>query len=178
MQLDLRQIDDQGSRKVGLSAVELVEWSQHLAVQPAGEGRVELAYQRQGTGVRVTGSVVGTLCGRCASCGVEIVEPLDVAVAATFVRGDEQAQPVDDLRDDDGVVGCLIDAEVMEEERFEGEVVDLRPWLRDEWRLGVPLALRCPHDLCREAADSSQEDSVDPRWAGLEALRDSLPGGE
>ena len=97
-------------------------------------------------------------------------------MAATFLR--ETSSTKDDLRNDDGLAGCVLEAEAMEEVHIDGQVIDLRPWLRDEWRLGVPLALRCLDDLCREAAASSQKKTVDPRWAGLAALRDTLPGGE
>lgn len=176
MQLDLRQIAERGCDTLTVSAEQLVEWSDALSVQPQGAGLAELDYQRQGSGLRVTGSLSANLSAPCARCGVSIVEPIEVSIAATFVS--ETSSVKDDLRNDDGLSGCMLEAEAMEEVHIDGQVIDLRPWLRDEWRLGVPLALRCLDDLCREAAASSQKKTVDPRWAGLAALRDTLPGGE
>ena len=176
MQLDLRQIEDHGSRSVTLNLAELVEWSDALSVEPQGAGVVELEYQRQGTGLRVTGAIRADLAAPCARCGVSVIESAEMLISATFLRRTQALK--DDLRNDDGLAGCVLEAETMEEEQIEGEVIDLRPWLRDEWRLGVPLALRCLDEVCREAAASSQKKTVDPRWAGLAALRDTLPGGE
>ncbi len=176
MQFDLRQIADQGGQTLTLSNDQLTEWSEALAVQPQGTGVAELDYQRQGSGLRVTGSLSANVSAPCALCGISVRESVEVAVAATFLR--QPRTPKDDLRNDDGLAGCVLEAEAMEEVYIDGQVIDLRPWLRDEWRLGVPLALRCLDDLCREAAASSQKKTVDPRWAGLAALRDTLPGGE
>ena len=176
MQLDLRRIGECGERTLKLSLEDLNDWSNALTVQPQGAVVASLAYQRHGSGLRVTGTLIGDLEAPCARCGRSVAESVDVSISATFLR--QTQTPNDDLRNDDGLVGCVLEAEIMEEEHIEGEIIDLRPWLRDEWRLGVPLALRCRDEMCREAAASSQKKAVDPRWAGLAALRDTLPGGE
>jgi len=178
MQIDLRKVGQKGSQNLTFEESELALWSESAAVRPQGSGLAVLEYQRQGSGLRVTGQVRAELLSDCAVCGTKITQAHEFSVAATFMRSSDLAAVEDDLRDDDGVQGCLLDAEVMEEERFDGEVVKLAGWLRDEWRLGLPLALRCPGEVCREAAASGQKVPVDPRWAGLEALRDTLPGGE
>lgn len=178
MQIDLRQIAQKGAQNIILDVSTLADWSESSEVRPSGKGAAELDYQRQGTGLRITGALRSELLSDCAVCGAQVEQTHEILVSATFMRSSDLAAVDDDLRDDDGVQGCLLDAEVMEEERFEGDVVDLASWLRDEWRLGLPLALRCPGEVCREAAASGQKAPVDPRWAGLAALRDTLPGGE
>jgi len=178
VQIDLRQAAQKGSQSLALDPPTLADWSENSAVRPQGQGSAELDYQRQGTGLRVTGSLRAELQSDCAVCGVEVQQVHEVLVGATFMRSKHLAAVQDDLRDEEGLQGCLLDAEVMEEERFDGDVVDLASWLRDEWRLGLPLALRCLDGVCREAAASGQKAPVDPRWAGLAALRDTLPGGE
>ena len=178
MELDLRQITDEGALRLELGSELLANWCDESSVLNSGEGVVELAYQREGRRLRVTGSISAALTAPCALCGAAVLSDYETDVGATFLRKEDAALVEDDLKDDDGLQGCQLESEVMEEERFVGEVVQLSTWLRDEWRLGLPLALRCPDDLCREAAASSQKPSVDPRWAGLAALRDSLPGGE
>jgi uncharacterized metal-binding protein YceD (DUF177 family) len=177
MQLDLRKVTDEGVLRLELNSQLLAEWCADSPLS-AKAGQVELAHQRDGLRVRITGSVTAALQGTCALCGGEASGDHVAQIAATFLRNEDTTPHQDDLKDDDGLHGCQLEAEAMEEECFEGEVIDLSAWLRDEWRLGLPLALRCPDGLCREAAASSQELPVDPRWAGLAVIRDSLPGGE
>ena len=68
--------------------------------------------------------------------------------------------------------------------RISGTDIDLEPMLRDAVALALPLAPLC-HDGCRglcarcgrdlnEADCNCTEDDVDPRWAGLSALRAKL----
>ena len=178
MELDLRQIADEGALRLELDSELLGQWCDDLPLSTSGKGVAELAYQRETRRLRVTGSIRATLTAPCALCGAAVLSDYETGVGATFLRQEDAALVEDDLKDEEGLQGCQLESEVMEEERFVGEVVQLSTWLRDEWRLGLPLALRCPDDLCTEAAASSQKPSVDPRWAGLAALRDSLPGGE
>ena len=178
MKLDLRQLEARGQRSATIDAEVVRSWSTSLGLEPSDSAQLSVTYERRGAGLRIDGVIACSVEGHCAVCGGVVKEPLEVAVAATFVREGDLKVGADDLSDEDGLPGCLLDAEQMEEEVLVGDEVDLRPWLRDEWRLGVPLALRCPDEVCREAAASSQKETVDPRWAGLAALRDNLPGGE
>ena len=178
MQIDLRQVAPKGSLKTSREGDAFQGWCDGLGVSAVGACTVELEYERRGTHVRVCGQLRAEVSGPCAHCGQELVVSVGVDAAATFVPVSAQDDPVDDLKDEDGLQGIELSAEVMEQETYSGEVIALEDWLRDEWRLGVPLALRCPDEVCREAADSSPEPVVDPRWAALAALRDNLPGAE
>jgi uncharacterized metal-binding protein YceD (DUF177 family) len=178
MQLDLRKIPQRGEQSFELERQVLTDWSRNSGLNVGGIGELNLEHQRDGKTLRLKGEIRAALYACCARCGVSVDHAHQAVVMATFVpKGSEQSQQ-DDLIDDDGLRGRLMDSEAMEEEEYKGEVIDLSEWLRAEWRLGLPLALRCSGDLCTEAAASDPKAPVDPRWAGLEALRESLSGGE
>lgn len=117
-------------------------------------------------GVLVTGAVTGRVQLTCARC----LEDFDADVATELcelflARGHEAPA---------------------EEETYvvEGLEIDIEPMLRDALTLELPLnpvcdrdckgmCSRCGQDL-NAGACACVEDDVDPRWAGLSALRDKL----
>jgi uncharacterized protein len=117
-------------------------------------------------GILLTGSVTGTAAVACARCLAERSEAISVEVCELFGtdgRGaEEDAYPV------------------------SGTELDLEPMLRDAVALALPLKPVCREEckgLCaRCGADlnagecACAGDDVDPRWAGLAALRERLPG--
>jgi uncharacterized metal-binding protein YceD (DUF177 family) len=178
MQLDLRKIPQSGEQCFELERQVLTDWSRKSGLNVGGTGELKLEHQLDAGTLRLKGQITASLYAPCARCGAPVDHVHQAAVVATFVpKGGEQSL-TDDLTDDDGLRGCLMNSEAMEEEVYEGKLIDLSEWLRDEWRLGLPLALRCSDDLCKEAAASDLKAPVDSRWAGLEALRESLSGGE
>ena len=174
MQLDLRQIADKASHRLPIDAATLGAWGEGLDCAPIGGGEAQLKHRRDGASVRVDGSIRGRVGATCASCGASLEAEVETSASATFRPESELSTLDDTLRDDEGLAGCELGAETMEEVGYSGEVIDLASWLRDEWRLGLPLALHCPDGACREAAASEPEPPIDPRWAGLQALRDQL----
>ncbi|HET7483534.1 MAG TPA: DUF177 domain-containing protein [Actinomycetota bacterium] len=118
-------------------------------------------------GVLVTGPVHGLVLCRCARCLEEFDTPIDVTLCELF------AGP-----------GHLEDEDVY---RIAGEEIDLEPMLRDELTLALPLNPLCRADckgLCascgadlNEGACDCTEETSDPRWAALDAVRDKLETG-
>jgi uncharacterized protein len=66
---------------------------------------------------------------------------------------------------------------------LQGELLDLRPAIRDDLMLEMPIAPLCDDDcagLCPQCGEKLADDpghaheSTDPRWAALSALKDDL----
>lgn len=119
-------------------------------------------------GVLVTGVARASAAAACSRC----LDPIDVALTADvqelYAWTAEEAE-LDDL----GEPGPHLD----------GELLDLRPALRDDLILEMPLAPLCDLDcpgLCPQCgvklADEPdhEHDTTDPRWAALSALKDDL----
>ena len=119
-------------------------------------------------GILVTGPVEGRVTCECARCLREFDTELSVEVCELF------AAP-----------GHLEEQE--EVYRVSGEELDLEPMLRDELALALPLNPLCRDDckgMCArcgkqldEGACDCTEDSSDPRWAALDAVRAKLEQG-
>lgn len=144
--------------------------------EPLGEVQVDLARLNEEPvdaeltlesvveGVLVTGSVAGDLTCRCARCLTEFDSTVRIEVCELF------AAP-----------GHLLDEDTY---RVEGDEIDLEPMLRDEVALSLPLNPLCRNDckgMCagcgrdlNEGACDCVEDALDPRWAGLDAVRMKL----
>lgn len=114
-------------------------------------------------GVLATGRVSGSLVGECVRC----LDPVEVEVDADF-----QELYYYDLED-------LTAPEREEASAVVEELVDVEPLARDALMLELPLQPLCEPDcpgLCPQCGVALAEDpehaheSVDPRWAALEAL--------
>jgi uncharacterized protein len=116
-------------------------------------------------GVLVTGSAAAGLEGECVRCLEPITDEVDVRFQELYLYDDQ------DLRsEEDDEVSML-----------EGDLLDLEPLLRDAVVLALPFQPLCTDDcpgLCpdcgarlAEDPDHGHEEPVDPRWAGLAALR-------
>jgi uncharacterized protein len=116
-------------------------------------------------GVLVTGTATAELEGECARCLEPISEPTEVTFQELFVYDDRDYSS----EEDDGV------------SKLEGDLIDLEPLLRDAVVLALPFQPLCMEDcpgLCVECGarladdpDHAHEAAIDPRWAGLTALR-------
>jgi uncharacterized protein len=119
-------------------------------------------------GVLVTGGATVTLVGECARCLESIDDELDVTFQELFVYSDQGSHQAED-EEDDGA------------SRLEGDLLDLEPLLRDAVVLALPFQPLCRNDcpgLCVECGarladdpEHTHEAAVDPRWAGLAALK-------
>ncbi|MGW6307250.1 YceD family protein [Streptomyces niveus] len=133
-------------------------------------------------GVLVTGTARATAEGECVRC----LEPVRQDVAADFQemfsypdaddRGrSKQAEPADDAEDDEDRL------------YIEDGLFDLEPVLRDAVVLALPMQPVCRETcagLCSECGirldenPDHQHDAVDPRWASLQGLVETVKDGE
>jgi DUF177 domain-containing protein len=101
-------------------------------------GGIELTLTRAKRDVIVSGGVSAALAVACGAClkpaGVTVRAPINVV----YVEEKEKAAPGDG--DDD------LDAEDVL--HYDGEVVDLRPMLREQLILSLPMSVRCK-DGCK-----------------------------
>jgi uncharacterized protein len=119
-------------------------------------------------GVLVTGSARADLVGECVRCLEPIEEDLVARFQELFVYDDAAHAPDDDDESDVS--------------RLDGDLLDLEPALRDAVVLALPFQPVCEDDcpgLCVECGarladdpDHTHEAAIDPRWAGLAALKD------
>ncbi len=116
-------------------------------------------------GILVSGSVEAGARLQCARCLRAFSSGLSVKVCELFADG--PGRPAED------------DAYAA-----DGEVIDLEPMLRDALTLALPLRPLCREacaGLCggcgqdlNDAPCGCAHEELDPRWAGLSALRDKL----
>ncbi len=118
-------------------------------------------------GVLVTAQVSTSLRGECARCLDPITDELVVDIMELFAYRDSVT---DETTSADEV------------HRLEGDLLDLEPVVRDAIVLGLPWTPLCRPDCaglcptCGERLDQLPEDhsheTIDPRWAALQALAD------
>jgi uncharacterized protein len=138
-----------------------------LRVPEGAPVELDLRLEAVMEGVLVTGSARAGLDGECVRC----LEPIHDDVEVTF----QELFVYDDTRDhgrpeEDDEVSML-----------EGDLLDLEPLLRDAVVLALPFQPLCEDDcpgLCAECGarladdpDHAHEAAIDPRWAGLAAMK-------
>lgn len=136
---------------------------------PEGEQvHLELRLEAVMEGVLVTGTAQATLVGECVRCleGIEDEVVVDIQELYVYedVRHDESDEDLDN-----------------EVSKLEDDLLDLEPLLRDAVVLALPFQPLCQDDcpgLCVECGarladdpDHAHEAAIDPRWAGLQALK-------
>jgi uncharacterized protein len=136
-----------------------------LRVPEGSPVELDLRLEAVMEGVLVTGTATAELEGECARCLEPISDPTEVTFQELFVYDDRDYSS----EEDDGVSS------------LEGDLLDLEPLLRDAVVLALPFQPLCMDDcpgLCVECGarladdpDHSHEAPIDPRWAGLSALR-------
>lgn len=150
-------------RTLEFSAPAPAEVGIELLGVPAGSPvDVELRLEAVMEGVLATGHARVSLSGECARCLDPIEDTLEVKLQELYVYPESEA-------------------EEDEASRLDGELFDLEPVLRDAVVLALPFQPVCSPDcpgLCIECgarlADEpghSHEESVDPRWGALSALK-------
>jgi uncharacterized protein len=142
----------------------------------AGGGVAELDLYAEGNHAFASGTFKGHVTVACSRCVSPVRLAIDDAVRLTFMPAAEI--PTDDEPADDGEGAQLVD-EDLDTFPFDGERIDLEPFLREELVLAVPFAPLCKEDckgLCpqcgvdRNVETCKCEAPVDPRLAGLKAL--------
>lgn len=118
-------------------------------------------------GILVTGRVGASATMKCARCLEPLTAPVELDLCELFTT------PGHELPEEEAY-------------RAQGSEIDLEPMLRDALLLALPLNPVCSEDckgLCatcgknlNEGACGCVHDDIDPRWAGLSALRERLNG--
>jgi len=139
-----------------------------LGVPEGAPVELDLRLEAVMEGVLVTGTAHAALVGECVRCLEPIEDELVARFQELFVYDDEAHEPDDDE-----------DSDVR---RLERDLLDLEPLLREAVVLALPFQPLCEEDcpgLCVECGarladdpDHSHEEAIDPRWAGLAALKD------
>ncbi|MCD4535986.1 YceD family protein [Nocardioides sp. cx-169] len=138
-----------------------------LHVPEGAPVQLDLRIEAVMEGVLVTGEAQAALEGECVRC----LEPIDDEIDVRFQElclYDDQVAP-GEAPEDDGV------------SMLQDDLVDLEPLLRDAVVLALPFQPVCEDDcpgLCVECGarladdpEHSHEAAIDPRWAGLTALK-------
>jgi DUF177 domain-containing protein len=167
--LDTRELGRRpGSmRRVQRSVPAPADWALELVRVPeAADVELDLRLEAVMEGVLVSGSVHAPLAAECGRCLDPVEAALDADVQELFAYDRADA-------DDDMSV-------------LEGDLLDLRPLLRDAVVLALPVNPVCD-DTCEGLcvtcggrwvdlpADHAHDD-LDPRWAKLSALHSSDSG--
>jgi uncharacterized protein len=136
-----------------------------LAVPEGSPVDLDLRLEAVMEGVLVTGTARAALEGECVRCLEPISDDTEVTFQELYVYAEHQT-PHDE---DDDV------------SRLQDDLVDLEPVLRDAVVLALPFQPLCMDDcpgLCTECGarladepDHTHDAPVDPRWAGLAALK-------
>jgi uncharacterized protein len=149
-------------RRVQRTAAAPADWALELVRVPEGtDVELDLRLEAVMEGVLVSGSVRAPLVAECGRCLDAIDAVLDAAVQELYAYDPEGA-------DDD--VSALT-----------GDLIDLRPLLRDAVVLAMPinpvcddacagLCATCGARLADLPADHAHDD-IDSRWSKLSALR-------
>lgn len=136
-----------------------------LHVPEGAPVEIDLRLEAVMEGVLVTGTARAALEGECVRCLEPISDDVEVTFQELYVYPEHQT-PHDE---DDDV------------SRLQDDLVDLEPQLRDAVVLALPFQPLCEDDcpgLCIDCGarladdpDHQHDAPVDPRWAGLAALK-------
>ena len=131
---------------------------------------LQVRCESAGEGIWVTGTVAFDVVGECARCLEPMSWPQEASFSELFTYPPTDARggriPVED---DDEDLHSLV----------EDDLIDLEPIVRDAVVLALPMAPLCREDcagLCAtcgvrlEAGQDHRHDTIDPRWAALQAL--------
>jgi uncharacterized protein len=140
-----------------------------LRVAEGSPVEIDLRLEAVMEGVLVTGTAHAGLDGECVRCLEPISDEVEVRFQELFVYDDQGHHRVGDDSEDD------------EASRLEDDLLDLEPLLRDAVVLALPFQPLCEDDcpgLCAECGarladdpDHAHEAAIDPRWAGLQKLK-------
>ena len=173
-------------RTLDVASVQVAEWLRGLPMREAldaperdaGSGRAVLDLYADGAHVFASGTFTGHVFVACSRCIGPVDLAIDERVRVTFMPPGELAdEQGEEVTDDEG-------KEVAEEDvdtfPFDGERVDLEPFLREQFVLAVPFAPLCT-ETCRglcpqcgidlNTGTCSCEKPLDPRLAALKGLK-------
>lgn len=138
-----------------------------IAIAEGAEITVDATLTPIGSGVLVDADVSATLLGECVRCLRELTPEVSLHVSQVFADHDDLISG-DDAEDDEEDVPKVVD-----------DLIDLEQTVTDEAGLSLPFNPTCeggcPNDETEVPAPDGvsgevdpDDDTVDPRWAGLE----------
>jgi uncharacterized protein len=139
-----------------------------VVVPEDAEIDAEIMLESVREGVLVTGRARTTGDAECSRCLDPVTVDVEADLQELYAWSAEEAE-TDEL----GERGPHLD----------GDLLDLRPAIRDDLMLEMPIAPLCSDDclgLCPQCGQKLADDpghaheSTDPRWAALSALKDDL----
>ena len=172
LDLDLKRLGASGRLDLTVAESAASSWVQHLGFSSVSGLAVGLDYRFSDQGLYFEGALSGKVQAGCNLCDRPTHSDVRVLVRARYLEGSE-AKGGKRRQDQDGHWGIELDDEAGELEYYSGHHLDLTPWLRDEWALGLPVSLHCGSEACREGAAGGQdpEPAIDPRWQFLADLK-------
>jgi len=137
-----------------------------VGVPEGADIELDLRLEAVMEGVLVSGIARAPLSGECSRCLDSLTSSAEVDFQELYVYSDTRSG---ESAEDD-------------ERRLEGDLIDLRPVVRDAVVLALPLSPLCRDDcpgLCpdcgvrlADAEPDHHHDAVDPRWAALQGMLD------
>lgn len=154
-------------------------------VEPeAFESRVRL--QRIDDSIRLSGFVATRVAFDCGRCLGSRVVDVDAELEYLLMpREAFSARYVVEQEDDEGEELELTEAD-LDVHYYEGEELDVRPFLREALLLELPVYALCPASLEEEcqrdyeanigqqALEENEAEGLDPRWAKLRELKKKM----
>ena len=167
LSFDIRSLDREAATVDAVLGADDAVWMDEDVLRPVREGiRVTGRLANAGAGrYYFSGHLAGAARQDCARCLVPVESPVDAEVHAIFAAPGEL--------DDDPDVFQL---------EGHGDVLDLRPAVREQWLLEVPMISVCRPDckgLCPKcgadlnAGACACAPETDPRWETLRKIRDA-----
>ncbi len=174
---------------VELTAEQLTEmFAQVEDFEPGPPEKFEarVRTQRIGDGIRLAGYVASTFVFRCGRCleqrEIDVEGDLEyMLIARKDFEGRYGAGASNDPEDDEDGLGLSV--EDLDVDFYEGEELDVRPYLREVLMLELPTLAICPQELSQEcqrdyeanvgaeALEENEEGGIDPRWSKLLELK-------
>ncbi len=171
----------------------IVEDGGEVSWSDDGDGRIDVVVEREAAFVKLTGSARLRLMHPCVRCGQRDV-PFDITVPLSLrlvERSGKDTPEADYQHFDDGddhagsPLGSAADLEDIDIASYVDGTIDLAAVMREQLFLEVETHPNCTSSgacftgVCgleeqQQTLDSERERFVDPRWAGLAALRDQL----
>lgn len=143
----------------------------------AGGGKLEVELYAEGSHAFAAGTFKGWVTVACSRCVDPVRLDIDEKVRITFMPPSEMPAEDEAPTDEEGVE---LGEEDLDTFPFDGEIVDLEPYLREQIVLAVPFAPLCREDckgLCPQCGTDWNsgtcgcEKPVDPRLAALKGLK-------
>ncbi|MFC6153442.1 YceD family protein [Nocardioides yefusunii] len=169
--LDTRELGRRpgAQRELSISVPAPAELGIEVLHVPEGEQvQLDLRIESVMDGVLLTGTAEAALEGECTRCLEPIEDEIFVDLQELYLYDDVTRDGADEELGD-------------EASTLEGDLLDLEPLLRDAVVLALPFQPLCQDDcpgLCIDCGarladepDHTHEAPIDPRWAGLTALK-------